>query len=990
MNNITINQMNKIRITLFLVFCLSLANSAHAQQSYRNPVINNSLPDPSVVKGQDGYFYLVATEDIHNVPVFRSHNLVDWKQVGTAFTDATRPTHLENGAIWAPDISYINGKYVIYYSLSKWGETSANVIGVATADRPEGPYTDQGKLFTSSSIGVTNSIDPFYYTDNGKNYLFWGSFNGIYCIELSDDGLSVKSGASKSKVINNTVEASSIIKHDGYYYFIGSAGTCCDGANSTYKLVMARSQSLTSGYKNKNGKDVQSDGVIGSLGRNNLTDMLTGDGTNFIAPGHCSEIVQDKDGNYWILYHGYTADDVDGGRRLLLSQVKWGSDGWPYIEGGHPAVTAQAPALSSVHEISNAQDLLAFAQMVNDGNGHVDAVLTADIDMAGIDNFPGIGNDGNNHKRYHATFDGQYHRIKNLTMQGDNIALFPVTSDNTVIKNLIIDASCSFKGSGRNAAFISACNWDEWGSRKVEFYNCGNEAEVEGTGANCAGFLGCNYDGDIAVIIRNCYNTGAIKGGWECAALSGWIGTNSNNRIDHCFNLAEVEGLDKDNANNLFRGSVGVWNAPNNYCYDTHYSHNTGAVLDASKVASGELCVLLNEGQTEAQWFQTLGTDSYPVPQPTRLAVYRNGNFYCDGTSKGNESYSNKKGANYDSHQFSVADDLCNVCLSGREPGQVNGTYQIGSIGNLVWFANAVNSGVGVKYNAVLTTDIVQGRAVYSPIGNATYAYQGYFDGQSHSITLDLSSNSTYDYQGIFGVITDGVHIVNLIARGTIKGRNYVAGIAGGTNGGSNNVLHTLLENCGNEATVTASGVNAGALIGVNMNGSASFHFRNCYNIGAINGSESGALSGWSGGGWSYFYNCYNAGKVNGGGNADFTRNNGTNLVKCYYVAGCNNSSRDAEGQLEMVTSSQLVNGELCSLLNSDGIIWYQNQGENHPLPFDHPTIITAVQNNHGNNQNCQVVYDLQGRKVASSYDSSTKELKKGIYIINGKRFVIR
>lgn len=126
--------------------------------------------------------------------------------------------------------------------------------------------------------------------------------------------------------------------------------------------------------------------------------------------------------------------------------------------------------------------------------------------------------------------------------------------------------------------------------------------------------------------------------------------------------------------------------------------------------------------------------------------------------------------------------------------------------------------------------------------------------------------------------------IKNLVARGTIKGKSYVGGIAGGTNGGSNNAQKTTLENCGNEATVTATGVNAGAMIGVNMGGSASFIFRNCYNVGAINGGETGALSGWSGGGWSQFYNCYNAGKVNGGSAEDFSRNNGTGFNNCYNI----------------------------------------------------------------------------------------------------------
>ena len=928
--------MKKLSFSFILVLCLTaIGHVAHAQQTYQNPVIASSLPDPSIIRAADGYYYLVATEDDHNVPIYRSHNLVDWRKTGTAFRDDTRPTFLADGSIWAPDINRIGDRYVLYYSLSKWGEGKANGIGVATAERPEGPYTDQGKLFTSSEIGVDNSIDPFFFAEGGRNYLFWGSFNGIYAIELSEDGLSLKSGATKTKVINKTVEASSIVKHGGYYYFIGSEGSCCEGANSTYKLVVARSTSLTSGYKNKDGKAVESDGVL-NIGLNHLSDLLTGDGTTVIGPGHCSEIVEDNEGRSWLVHHGFSASDVDGGRRVFLEQVKWDAEGWPYIEGGHPATTAQAPALSAIHEIGNGQELLAYAQMVNEGNGHVDAVLTADIDMAGITDFPGIGNDGSNYKRFHATFDGQGHRIKNLHMTGDCVALFPVTSDNTVIKNLIIDASCSFKGTGRNAAFISACNWNEWGSRKVEFYNCGNEAEVEGTGANCAGLLGCNYDGDIAIIMKNCYNAGHIKGGWECAALSGWIGGQDGNSISYCYNIAEVEGLDGGNTNNLFRGHVGSWASPNNNCYDTHYSHNTGSVFDASKVASGELCYLLNQGQAEPQWHQLLGTDARPVPVGEGNFVYRNGDFYCYGESKGTESFGNVDASNVDAHQF-AADDLCDICfqhgiMSGREPSKTDDVYQIGSIGNLVWFANAVNREGRVTLNGALTQDIAQGRAVYTPIGSVANVYKGHFDGQTHSVTLQLD-NSDYDYQGIFGVITDGVRIENLVARGRIAGHSFVGGIAGGTNGGSNNAwqTYTVLVNCGNEAEVSASGVNAGGMIGVNMGGSATFIFDNCYNMGTITGNESGSFSGWSGGGWSVFHNCYNGG-MTCGGSGDFTRNNGTQIYNCYSVAGTNNGSQGLSA-----TAAQLANGELRDLLNSgDGANWFQNvPADAYPMPFE-------------------------------------------------------
>ena len=66
---------------------------------YSNPVVKYSLPDPTVIKSGDGYFYLYATEDIRNTPIHKSKNLVDWEFVGTAFTKDSRPSLEPRGGI---------------------------------------------------------------------------------------------------------------------------------------------------------------------------------------------------------------------------------------------------------------------------------------------------------------------------------------------------------------------------------------------------------------------------------------------------------------------------------------------------------------------------------------------------------------------------------------------------------------------------------------------------------------------------------------------------------------------------------------------------------------------------------------------------------------------------------------------------------------------------------------------------------------------------
>lgn len=305
--------------------------TVETEDFYQNPVINYSLPDPTIIKARDGYFYLYATEDIRNTPIHRSKDLVNWEKTGTAFTNATRPTFEPRGGLWAPDINYINGKYVLYYSMSVWGGERTCGIGVATADKPEGPFTDHGKLFQSNEIGVQNSIDQFYIEQKGRKYLFWGSFRGIYAIELSADGLSLKPGAEKRKVAGTAYEGTYIHRRNGYYYLFASIGTCCKGLNSTYTTVVGRSRDLFGPYINKEGKSMM----------DNQHEIVIQKNDKFVGTGHNSEIVQDKKGRNWIFYHAVSVDNPRG-RVLMIDQIRWEND-WPYIEGGTPSLKAVKP-----------------------------------------------------------------------------------------------------------------------------------------------------------------------------------------------------------------------------------------------------------------------------------------------------------------------------------------------------------------------------------------------------------------------------------------------------------------------------------------------------------------------------------------------------------------------------------------------------------------------------------------------------------------------
>ncbi len=315
---------------IYLVLILSTGN-IFAQAKYSNPVVNYSLPDPSLIKGDDGYFYLYATEDIRNLPIHRSADLVHWEKVGTAFTNETRPTFEPKAGIWAPDISKIGDKYILHYSMSVWGGEWTCGIGAAVSDSPSGPFIDKGIMFRSNSINVQNSIDPFYIEDNGKKYLFWGSFRGIYAVELSEDGLSVKDGAEKQQIVGTAYEGVYIHKHKGYYYMFASIGSCCAGMKSTYTTVVGRSRNLFGPYLNKEGKSMM----------DNNHEILIHKNERFVGTGHNSEIVKDDKGNDWILYHAVDTQSPKG-RVLLLDKVIW-KNGWPSVKNSSPSLSADIP-----------------------------------------------------------------------------------------------------------------------------------------------------------------------------------------------------------------------------------------------------------------------------------------------------------------------------------------------------------------------------------------------------------------------------------------------------------------------------------------------------------------------------------------------------------------------------------------------------------------------------------------------------------------------
>jgi arabinan endo-1,5-alpha-L-arabinosidase len=330
---------------LFLI--LATTNTFAQKNEVKNPVFEPVFADPSVIYiPKENKFYAYATQDnwgngINLVNIIKSADLVNWTYIGKAFTE--KPSWKTKGSIWAPDINFINNKYYLYYSFSTWGDRNPG-IGLAIADHPAGPFKDQGKLFDSESLQVPNSIDPIFIQVDNRNYLVWGSFDdtdnqGIHGIELNKLGTAIADGAQKFKIAAGDWEASVIHYKDGYYYYFGSKGSCCEGANSKYHMLVARSKNFKGPYLDKEGNSI--------LERGRGTLIMKGNDT-IVGPGHMSKIMTDKNGKDWVLLHAFDKNNARlpnnaNKRALYLDQIQWKA-GWPYIEGLQPhTVLSEAP-----------------------------------------------------------------------------------------------------------------------------------------------------------------------------------------------------------------------------------------------------------------------------------------------------------------------------------------------------------------------------------------------------------------------------------------------------------------------------------------------------------------------------------------------------------------------------------------------------------------------------------------------------------------------
>src|SRR6478609_4769046 len=149
------------------VIALAIATTAGARAAtFANPVLPGDHPDPTVVRAA-GAFYASATSASWApiFPVFRSTDLVTWRQVGAVLPKAPA---WSAGSYWAPELVRWSGRMLLFYSASRVHGTPC--IGVATAPRPAGPWRDRGPALCRA--GGTIDADPFTDADGTRWLLF--------------------------------------------------------------------------------------------------------------------------------------------------------------------------------------------------------------------------------------------------------------------------------------------------------------------------------------------------------------------------------------------------------------------------------------------------------------------------------------------------------------------------------------------------------------------------------------------------------------------------------------------------------------------------------------------------------------------------------------------------------------------------------------------------------------------------------------------------
>jgi beta-xylosidase len=294
-------------LTVFLL----LTPILHAQH---NPVIDGWYADPEGIKYEDTYWIFPTYSASYNQQVFfdgfSSKDLIHWEKHHDILD--TSAVKWARKALWAPSVLEKNGKYYFFFGANDVHQGEIGGIGVAVADKPEGPYKDAlGKPLVNEIANGAQPIDPFVFKDkDGSYYMYYGGWGHCNVVKLKDDfsGIEPMADGTLYKEItpDGYVEGPYMFYKGGQYYFMWSEG---GWGGPDYKVAYAMSASPLGPFKR-------------------LATVLQQDSTVATGAGHHSVIHSISDDKYYIVYHRRPLGETAANHRVVcVDEMFFDKDG---------------------------------------------------------------------------------------------------------------------------------------------------------------------------------------------------------------------------------------------------------------------------------------------------------------------------------------------------------------------------------------------------------------------------------------------------------------------------------------------------------------------------------------------------------------------------------------------------------------------------------------------------------------------------------------
>ena len=226
----------------------------------------------------------------------------------------------------APDMIKIGDRYLCIYGATGGGLGGGHSGRILTMwnktldpKSPDFKWSEAVEVCASDGMEDQDAIDPGIMLDptTGRLWVSYGTYFGtIRLIEL-DPTTGFRKSGNKEKDIAIDCEATDLIYRDGWYYLLGTHGTCCDGVNSTYNIVVGRSKSVEGPYVDNVGRDMYHGG-----GR-----MVINAGNRKTGAGHFGRTIVDE-GVEVMSFHWEADFDMGGRSTLAVHPLLW-KNGWP-------------------------------------------------------------------------------------------------------------------------------------------------------------------------------------------------------------------------------------------------------------------------------------------------------------------------------------------------------------------------------------------------------------------------------------------------------------------------------------------------------------------------------------------------------------------------------------------------------------------------------------------------------------------------------------